>query len=267
MPYDTQDDHDLAQPVELPEGGAPTGPQYPRAPHRQSGKKRLVIVLLVVVLVGAAGGAGWMVWKKRSSHTSDKPNTSQTAQTSPTPSGDVPDSTELKTYKSEDLMLQLSYPSTWQAVETNGGITLTSPSISYQTTDKGEVPGVFRVYIRQGARDVDGKYIGAGVAVGPSEKLVYASPGSTQRKDTNLTRFGAGDSSHFTFFMVSGDYNLKKDDQLGAKYGREAETYIIAGGYGTKDQKDDLNFANVPLDKYQSKAYTQALNIVKSLKL
>src|SRR5690606_36986054 len=130
----------------------------------------------------------------------------------------------------------------------------------YETTSKGVVNGNFRVYIRVTAREIDGKYIGRGFAIAPSEPLVYSNPLSTQRKDTYLSAFGLDKTDNFNFFLIAGNFNLKKGDSLGPNFGKEAGTYIIAGGYSSDDLKDDLAMNTVPTDSYsKTEAYKQAI--------
>jgi hypothetical protein len=147
-------------------------------------------------------------------------------------------------------------------------VRLESPDFSYQTTSKGTVTGNFRIYIRKGARTVDGKYIGRGYAFQPSEKLVYAQPALGQRADTYLSLFGLDTPDNFAFFLIAGNYNLNKGDTLGPDYGKEIDTYIIAGGFSAKDQKDDLATNPVSTEMVKiSNAYKQAQVILKSLQL
>lgn len=240
----------------------------PSTPGVKRRKKLLIIgiVLLVAVVVGAA----LALFADRSQQSSPQPS----ASPSPSPQAqksldnDVPNTTKLKTFTSDPLGLQINHPADWTTAEKEGGLQVVSPEFTYQSWDKGDVTGYFRVYIRKGARDMDGKHIGRGVVIEPSEKLVYAQPGTGQRKDTNFTRFGSLTSDHFTFFMVTGDFQLKKDDQLGPNYGKEPDTYIIVGGFSSKAQTEDLDFSNISLDQYaQKRAYTQAVEIIRSLKL
>ncbi len=257
----------LGEPLELPAEG--TGRPYrPGGPGRRWSSRKFVIGFVVAVVLVGAGYALWHQLKnKPSSAGQSAPTASSQMDKKSASTGDTPANGELKTYKSDLLSLEISHPSDWTVTEKDG-IRVTSPDFTYQTTDKGEVSGNFRVYIRRAARAVDGKYIGNGVATHPSEQLTYTNPGTSQRKTTNLTQFGSATSDHFTFVMITGDYNLKKDDTLGPNYGREPGTYILVGGYGTKAQTDDLDFSNVPLDHIDTKqAYTMGVNIIKSLNL
>jgi flagellar basal body-associated protein FliL len=234
---------------------------------RRSKAKTIVLIVLALVVLGGGGFAGWwfVLKPKPAAPVSQTPQT-----TTPTPTTeDTSAPKDVKSYRSLTPRLQVDYPANWpEPTERDNGLTIVSPDLTYETTDKGTVPGNFRIYIRQAAREKDGKYIGGGVVVQPSEKLVYAKPGPGQRKDTNLTNFGAVTSDHFTFFMVTGDYNLKKDEQLGASYGREAETFIITGGWSPKVPTDDLAYSNVPLKNFQTQtAYKQAMAVLKSIQI
>lgn len=259
----------LGDPLDLPGGEGQSGQHKRPSSSKKFTKLLMIIVLSLVLLAGLAFG-GWRIYKARQKTKQASRTTQQTTPIVSGPATDTLNTTELKTYTSDTLNMQISYPADWTAVEKDGGggLTITSPAFTYTTVDKGSMSGNFRVYIRQGARTVDEKYIGQGVAIQPSDKLVYAKPGATQRKDTYFTQFGSLTSDHFTFFMVSGDFNLKKEDTLGPTYGHEVDTYIIVGGYSSKDLTDDLAFNNVPTNIFNTKrAYTQAVAIVKSLHL
>ncbi len=68
--------------------------------------------------------------------------------------------------------------------------------------------------------------------------------------------------------MIAGNFSLQKDESLGPEYGREPETYIIAGGYSSTELTDDLATNQVGLEYFsQTNAYKQAIEILKSLKI
>jgi hypothetical protein len=68
--------------------------------------------------------------------------------------------------------------------------------------------------------------------------------------------------------MIAGNYSLKQGDTLGPNYGKEPETFIVAGGFSSKDLKDNLATNLVdPVVLDSSNAYKQAIEIVKSLQL
>ena len=187
------------------------------------------------------------------------------------PSEDSRDSgvtTNLKKYNGDFPRMELNYPATWTLTEKDNGVTISSPEFTYMTINKGEINGNFIVYIRQGAREQEGTYIGRGLAVRPTEKLVYKAPSSTQRADTNLTLFGLDSSDYFSYFFITGDYELKKGETLGPSYGREADTYIITGGYGTDKQSNPMDFNNLEIKKATSEnVYKLGIEIVKSIKV
>jgi len=261
----------LGGPLELPGGEQ----QHARSHPKSSGRirrmiKKLLIILLVLTLLTAFGfGGRKLLNNKKTTKAVDQPNTS--SQTSPSPApkiSDLPAAAGTKSFKSSSLGVELAYPAGWTATEADGGIRIDSPEFNYTTVDKGTVSGNFRVYIRKGAREVDSKYIGRGVATQPSEKLVYSQPTSTQRKETNLSFFGLDSGDQFAFFLVAGNFNLKKGDTLGPNYGKETDTFIVTGGYSSKTLTDDFATNQIPLGTFQqTNAYKQALDILKSLKL
>lgn len=260
-------DHDLSQPLDLPDQPAPSKPAVPVASHKSA---RLVYVIVGAVVVLGLAGLGW---KLMSHHHPDQTAQPSAATTSPSSSSDktsdIPAATQTKDFENGPLGLQLKYPSTWTATNTSDiGVRVTSPDFSYETTNKGTLTGNFRIYIRKGARPQDSKYIGRGVAIKDSEKLVYSSPAPGQRTDTLLSAFGLDTDDNFAYFMIAGNFNLKKGDTLGPNYGKEAETFIISGGYSAKDLTDDMATNTVPTDDYaNTTAYKQAIDIIKSIKL
>lgn len=249
-----------------PPHGVPGFP--PPAPLKRS--KRWLLVFPAAVLIIALGFAAWKQFgtKSPAPQAINSTETNSGSNNTETTENDVPDATSTKEYSNGFLGLKLTQPDTWTTTEAENGVRIESPSFTYAAQDKGEVSGYFRIYIRKGARTVDGKYIGRGYAIQPSEKLTYANPAPGQRAETNLTLFGLDEPTNFAFFMIAGNYSLQKGDTLGPNYGKEAETYIIAGGFSEKALTDDL--ATNPVDPEllkTSNAYKQALEILKSLSL
>lgn len=265
MATDDQDNL-LKQPVDLPDQPTPNHVKNFKNKGKFLNKKTYLIGVIGLVLLGG-GAAVLQVGDSSNSQADSTPQPSQVVN-QPATKNDVPVAGQTKAFTSDILGLEIKHPSSWSVTDKDGGIFIASPEFTYETPEGVSTAGSFIVYIRQGARDIDGKYIGRGYAVQPSEMLVYTNPGNDQRKDTNFTQFGFDESDNFGFFMVTGDFSLNKDDTLGPNYGREPDTYIIVGGFGAKSQADALGFNSVPLDNYQNtNAYKQALDIVKSIKL
>jgi hypothetical protein len=231
-------------------------------------KKLLFIVVGLLVLASIGYGAWKFITKAPPENKTVTQTTVEPEQTEKI-SNDIPEVTKTEVFKGDHPRLQFTYPTTWTVTPTEDlGIRIESPEFSYGTVDKGEVTGYFRIYIRQGARKADGTIIGRGVAIKPSEIIKYTEPAIGQRPETNLTSFGLDDDNHFAYFLIAGNYSLKQGDTLGPDYGKEPETYIITGGFSSEELTDDLATNAVPLDSYaDSNAYTQALDIIKSLKL
>lgn len=256
----------LGGPLELPGGESNTG----HSPHKSSlpryFSKKIVVIIILVLVIGGLGYAGL----KSKSNNDQSGNNSSKSKNDSTKSviNDIPNITTTKKFESGILGLELKYPDNWTVTETtDNGLRIESPEFSYQTVDQGRVTGYFRVYIRKGARSSDGKYIGRGVAIQPSEKIVYSQPTSSQRKETNMTLFGLDTTDHFAFLLLAGNFQLNKGETLGPNYGKETEAYIVGGGYSTKTLTDDLATNKVPIDGLtQSNSYKQAIEIIKSLK-
>ncbi len=232
-----------------------------------SGRRKKLLILISIILVAGVVFTAWKLFKPKSSEKS--PNPASQSQPNPPPqASEIPSTAGKKTHKSSAVGIEFAYPSDWTVSEKDGGIHVASPQFDYETASGENTTGTFRIYIRKGAREVDSKYIGRGVVIKPSEKLVYTEPAAGQRKDTNLSSFGYDSSDNFAYFLVAGNYELKKDDQLGPNYGKEADAYIIVGGFGSPDLVDDLQFTEMSIDNYTSPpAYQQGIEILKSIKL
>lgn len=255
-------------------------PQSPAAPHSfdvpppaKSGfsKKRILVVIAGLLILGGAGfGLALLTSNGQQQNTSTTQQTTATSDVSSSDSTDVPSVTVTKTFKTDFPRIEFTYPENWTVAENRDqeGVRIESPEFNYKSIMGNTVSGNFRIYIRQGARTQDSKYIGRGIAALPSEKLIYAAPASSQRPETNLSFFGLDTSNNFAFFMIVGNFALAKDESLGPNYGTEAETYIITGGYSSNELADDLATNPVPVEYFQSTSvYEQAIAIIKSLKI
>ncbi len=232
-------------------------------------RKRWPFVALFFLLLVALGFGAYSLGSKKPVAEAPTAETTQTEQAT-TSEQDTPNTTETKEYSNGFMGVKLTHSTAWTVIESSNGdsVKLESPNFSYETKSKGTVIGNFRIYIRKGARAVDSPYIGRGFAFQPSDILVYTKPAPGQRADTYLSLFGLDKPDNFGFFLIAGNYNLEKGDTLGPDYGKEAETYIIAGGFSSKDLKDDLATNAVDTELVNtSNAYKQAIEILKSLQL
>lgn len=241
--------------------------------RNQKNRKYIGLGIVVFLIVAVLVFGGIKVFGSRKSSSKPIPSNGQTQQShtnTQITEKDVPDTTKTSTYDNGFLGVKVTYPDTWSVTESDSkdSAKFESPSFSYKTIDKRSVTGNFRIYVRKGARTIDGKYIGRCIAIKPSEKLVYKQPALGQRTETNLTLFGLDSPDNFALFLIAGNYSLNKGDTLGPNYGKEPETYIIAGGFSAKELKDDLATNPVSADLLaSSNAYVQALDILKSLQL
>ncbi len=230
--------------------------------------KTLIIVVASLLIAGGIGFGLYNLFLKKDAP-QPAPLTTQPAIDTPPAAKDVPDATTTKLYENGQMGLKLTYPDTWVVTPTaDRGVRVESPTFTYASLEKASVSGQFRIYIRKGARPADGKTIGRGVAIQPSEKLVYTNPALDQRKDTLLSLFGLDTKDNFGFFMIAGNFQLNAGDTLGPDYGKEADAYIVSGGYSSTDLIDDMATNAVAISTLPtSNAYKQAVDILKTLQL
>ncbi len=262
-----EDDSALKEPLDLPEDTTSHQhvPLPPPVEKKNRSKKVLVMFIVLIIIICLVIGA-WFILKKPKSNNDTTASTGTASEASKT--NEIPTSNGTKSYTNDVMRLTLTYPNKWTVTEKERSVWVESPDFSYETTDKGVVKGNFKIYIRQGAQTNDSKYIAKGVAIAPSEKLVYANPAPSQRKDTFLSSFGIDTTDNFAYFLIAGNFDLKKGDTLGPNYGKETDTFIIAGGYATKDLQDGLATNKVKPDTYQNTtAYKEAVDILKSIQI
>lgn len=233
--------------------------------------KRLFYGLLIIAVVAGAGIAAWKLIpakgeKKKPAQTAQ--NQQQSAQNADPVALALGDTHLTQTYNSDTLNLELKYPQGWTASEQDGAVMVKSPSFDLQTNDGSKASSYFKVYIKKGTNDVDGKYLGKGYAVAPSEKLAYSDPAPGQRKSTFLTDFGLDTTDNFAYFVVQGNFELAKGDTLGPKFASEPDSFLVSGGFATDQQKDGLETIELPVDSYkQNLAYQTGVQIIQSLQL
>jgi hypothetical protein len=229
--------------------------------------RRLIMLLLGIILVGGGVAAAWKLIPSKKDDSQNNQSQQPPAEEPQTNQG-IGDTALSETYKSDFLRLEFKYPGSWKVSEENSALTVKSPNFDFQDKTGMQTNGYFKVYIKRGTSDNDGKYLGNGYAVKPSEKFTYSEPATGQRTDTFLTDFGLETPDNFAYFVVQGNFNLKKGDTLGPKFANEPDSFLIAGGFAGGEQKDGLATQLLPLDSYkQDKAYITALEIVKTLQL
>lgn len=231
--------------------------------------KKLFIGLLILIIVAGLAFAGWKLFadKEEVAQPQSQQPTNQSQTDNSSDEGLV--SSELdKEYTNDFLRLSFKYPSSWTVNDVDDAITIKSPDIKYKQNNGMETTGYFKIYIKKGATQSDGEYLGKGYAVANSEKIAYSEPATGQRSETFLTDFGLETPDNFAYFIVQGNFDLKKGDTLGPSYAKEMDAYLISGGFSSSDQTENMATNIVSLDTYKSdEAYKVAIEIVKSLKI
>lgn len=178
-------------------------------------------------------------------------------------------SNETITKRTNAPRLEVTFPRTWSLTEEAGGVTLASPPFQF-TNVRGDTidNGFFKIYIRQGARSVDAPYFGTGIASVQSTPLTYQNPALGQRETTNISFFGDNATDNTAYLLVAGNYSLNQGETLGSDFASNPETYIVVGGYSSKELSDDLEMHPVDSSFFSStETYQQGLDIIRSLKL
>lgn len=240
-----------------------------RAPKSQIFKRFFYLVIfLFVVCILAFAAWKFIPSKTNSNQTSQNGQSSSNTQSADPVKLALGDTGLSKTYSSDNLSLQLKYPESWTVSEQDSSIIIKSPAFDMKDKAGAAASTYFKVYIKKGADETDGKYLGRGFAVAPSEKINYSSPAAGQHTTTFLTDFGLDTNDNFAYFVVQGNFQLSKGDTLGPKYASEPDSYLVTGGFATDKQKDGLETIKLPLDSYkQNLAYQTGVDIVKSLQL
>lgn len=268
------DEEFFNEPLDLP-GEADTDDWTSSLPKRNWRRP-----LIVIVAVTALGVGGFFAWNAFSAEPNQEENdasqeetntTNELTETSEeTASGDdVPPVTDTETVRTTTPRMEVTHPVSWTLTEGDDDVTLESPAFRFTTADGTSIDnGVFRLYFRQGAREVDSTYIGQGVAAVNSEPLTYTNPAPGQREETNVSFFGANSTNHISYLFIAGNFSLSPNDTLGPDFGQDPDTYIIAGGYTSPALEDDLAMHPIPVNAFQeTNAYNQAIDIIRELQL
>lgn len=173
-----------------------------------------------------------------------------------------------ESYTNDFLRITFKYPKSWKITDENDIIMAKSPISSYKLKDGTDKEGFFKFYIKKQAKPDDGKYLGQGYAVDASQKISYTQPQTGQRPTTFLTNFGLNTPDNFAYFIIQGNYNLKKGETLGPNYANEVDDFLISGGFGTVEKQKPLETDLLALDSFaDNQEYKTAIEIVKSLQI
>lgn len=229
--------------------------------------RRLLILLAVLLLLAAAAFAAWkFVLNKKDNAQPAQNSSGQPAAEEETL--DIGDTELSETYKNDFLRLEFKHPTDWKVTDAENVVLVKSPSFKVKEKSGNETIGYFKIYIKRGANDADGKYLAKGYAIEQSQKITYSSPAAGQRKDTYLTNFGLDTPDNFAYFVVQGNFNLAQGDTLGPKFAQEPDSFLITGGFANDELADGLATKVVAQNYFaDNPAYLTAVEIVKTLQL
>lgn len=237
----------------------------PKKNSGSSGKKFYIIFFVLIILAGT-GFAAWKFLLQKDNKTDQ-----QAANTQPIQANNQDISSEpslSQDYTSDRLLVDFKYPDDWTVDEDTGDIIISSPEIEVDNIKGEPEKAVFRIFIKQGADKADSEYLGRGLAIKKSESINYSDPSASQRKKTLITQFGLDSSNNFAYFVVQGNFDLKKDETLGPNYAHEVDAILISGGFYRDEADGDPGFIMIDPDACeQDQNYKTAVEIVKSIKL
>ncbi len=267
LPPRTAIDKDLAD-IDMSDEQRPATvtpkPSKTKKPGR--GKKVALILLVLILIAGAAGGAWWFLKKPSSSSTATTVPNSSNDQTNTSQQPAQPETVTIKTFKSTAIGVELSYPSNWKTNESGNQVVFTSPEISYVKKDGTTAKGSYRLIVQKGYTQTDSTTINNSVAVKTSELIKYTAPATGQRTESYLSFLGT-DKQTFRFIMVTSGKQYNPGNTVAATLPLTQDSYIVVGGYG-KGGGENIDFDAISPDKIQqNEAYTQSVDIIKSLKI
>lgn len=235
---------------------------------KRFGKKRILLAAGIVMGIAIiAGGTFWFLSNRNSPTESVNQQTAQPQpQENSEPTMPEAEAATPQTFKSTKQNLEITYRKDWKLEESADKmqITLTSPKVSYEAED-GQKTDVFTLKIRTGVPEAMEAALNKALAVKDSEVIGYTAPTEEQRYYTNLS-YG-GQDELFTFVMITGSTAFKVGQTIGPSLSLMDDTYLLIGGYGA-DESDSLLFDAVPVNSFDDTAvYTQAVDVIKSLKI
>lgn len=231
--------------------------------HPKRNKWILISGFLIIII--AAGIFFYPKFQNKSKEASTGTSTSNQSQAVVPPQDD---NALTENYTGDKIPVDFKYPQDWKVVEDGGYIKVMSPKQTVTDVKGNSIPASFTLFIKQGADKNDSSYLGNGYATNNSESIKYTDPAPGQRPETYNTNFGLNKSDNFTFFIVQGNFNLKKDDTLGPNYASEPDSILILGGYDKGDKSGNSSLISLSLESYQTdKNYQAAVSIVKTIKL
>jgi|GEM_PF-789264 hypothetical protein len=269
------DEEFFNEPLDLP--GEPDTDDWSSSMPKRSWKRPAIIAVIVILLIVG----GFFAWSVFGADTNQEEtdatqaeseaagDTTEESATTVAGGDDVPPVGDTETVRTSNPRMEVTHPTSWTLAEGEDDVSIQSPAFQLTTSDGTQIDNAsFKLYLRQGAREIDSTYIGQGVAAISSETLTYSNPALGQREDTNVSFFGNGTTNHISYLFVAGNFSLSPNDTLGPDFGQDPDTYIIAGGYTSPALEDDLAMHPISVSEFQdTNAYSQALDIIRSLSL
>lgn len=180
----------------------------------QKKKRKIKGIIFIALVVLAAIGAGvyFLVLRKQPAPSSQNSNQQAATQQQPVESVDEELSEHLV---SQDIQLSIDHPKTWQKDDsTQGLLTLQSPAAQITTSDGSKTSGKVTITIVTAGSAVPKFAKPVGKAAVDSQKIAYAQPSQSQRKETYLSFVGFDGSTGVDAIYITGDAGYKKGQDI-----------------------------------------------------
>ncbi|HTE57571.1 MAG TPA: hypothetical protein VK694_02420 [Verrucomicrobiae bacterium] len=183
-------------------------------PVKAQKKKRKIkgIIFIALVVLVAIGAAMYFLVLRRQSTPSQGSGQPSAPQQQPVESVDEELSEHLV---SQDIQMSIDHPKTWQKDDaTQGQLTLQSPAAQITTSDGSKKSGKVLITIVTAGSTVPKFANPTGKAVVDSQKIAYAQPSQSQRKETYLSFAGFDGSTGVDAVYITGDAGYKKGQDI-----------------------------------------------------
>lgn len=184
----------------------------PLQAQKQKRRRGRIIWVIVLLLLLGGGGAGYFFLLKPK----DKPPETNPPVTNEQQSTESQETANLSEhYVSQDLRLALDHPSNWKRDDaTTGQLKLESPMTKLTDGSGEQTDAKVLITILSGGSAPPGFTGNTGLAVMQSEKVAYAAPGPSQRKETHLSFLGLGSGQELSAIYITGDSGYQKDQTI-----------------------------------------------------
>lgn len=172
-----------------------------------------------VIILGMIVACGFYLLQHKKSTLNDSATNTTPNTTATTPIFNaLKPGTEVAAFKSADHNTTITYPKTWNASETDGTITISSPTVLLPGSGSEQRSGQVVLTLQPKQTTIPAFAGDGATAVRDSEKLTYTKPSGAQRAQTYLSFLHyASSASAMTMFdslYVTGDFGYVSNQYI-----------------------------------------------------